>query len=95
MATIFLSSINCFARIKPILKLYEQDSSSKMIFKESWAPRARTYKNRTDKPEKMVRSRFLIKIQGIFIGNFILDNTDWDIINDHIHTNIIFRIRTE
>ena len=89
MATIFLGNINCFARLKPILKLYKKDTSSKMIFKESWTPRARAYKNRTDKPGKMIWSRFLIKILGIFIGNFILDNTD------HIHKNIILGTGTE
>ena len=88
--TIFLRSINCFARLKVILKLYEKASSSKMIFSKNWAPRTRTYENRTDKLKKMIWSQSLPKILGIHFGNSILNNNDWDKINDHIHKKIIF-----
>ena len=83
--TIFLGSVNCFARLKVILKLNEKASSSK-----NWAPRARTYENRTDKLRKMIWSQSLTKILGIHFGNSILNNNDWDKINDHIHKKIIF-----
>ena len=37
----------------------------------------------------MIWSQFLIKILGIHVGNSILNNSDWDKINDYIQKRII------
>ena len=95
--TIFFGNINCFAKPKPILKVYEKASSSKMIFSKSWASRTRTYDNRTDKLGKMIKeinherwSKSFTKILEIHVRNSTLNNNDHNKINDHIHTKIIF-----
>ena len=59
---IFLGDIAFFNRIQVILKLYEEDSSSKINFSKRQALSAVTYKNRTDKPGQMARSKLPIKM---------------------------------
>ena len=54
--TISLGDINCFARLKPILKLYEEASRSKMNISKSWASWPGTYEIRTDKLGMMMWS---------------------------------------
>lgn len=54
-----------------------------------------TYSNRINKLGKMIWSQFLIKILGIHVGNSILNNNDWDKINDYIQKRIIVGKETE
>ena len=81
----FLRWYQFFVRLKPILKLYEKASSSITIFPKSWAPWVRAYENRTDNLGKMIWSHSFTKILGMQFGNSIINNNDWDKINDHIH----------
>ena len=60
--TIFLRDIDCLPRIQAILNLYEKASSSKINLSKSQALWVGAYKNRFDKPGKMVWSNFSIKI---------------------------------
>ena len=43
----------------------------------------------------MIWSQSFIKILGIYVGNSILNNNDWDKINDYIQKRIIVGKETE
>ena len=86
--TIFLRDIECLTRIQAILNLYEKASSSKINLSKSQALWAGTYKNRYDKPRKMVWSNFSIKILGITFDNAVPDNSNWDKISANITKRI-------
>ena len=80
--TVFLlRDINCQNRIQPVLKSHEKASSSKTNFSKIQALWAGAYKNRIDKPGKMIWSQLYIKILGVHFDNSVLDNNNWDIIN--------------
>ena len=89
--TIFWRDINCLIRIQLILKLYEKAFSSKTNFSKIHALWASTYRFRIDKPGQMVWSQFSIKILGVHFVNFVLDNNNWDLINDKSTKKIIFK----
>ena len=82
--TIFLRDIDCLTRIQAILNLYEKASSSKINLSKSQALWAGSYKNRYDKPGKIVWSNFSIKILGITFDNAVPDNSNWDKISANI-----------
>ena len=87
--TIFLGNITCLNRIQVILKLYEEDFSSKINFSKSQALQAVTYKNRTDKPGQMARSKLPIKMLMVNFVNSSLNNSNWNKISDSLTKNSI------
>ena len=86
--TIFLRDIDCLPRIQAILELYEKASSSKINLSKSQALWVGAYKNRFDKPGKMVWSNFSIKILGITFENYTPDNSIWEKITENIMKRI-------
>ena len=93
--TIFLGDIDSLIRLQKILELYEVASSSKINLTKSQTLWSGSYKNRYNKPGKMILSNFSIKILGIISDNFISDNSNWDKIVDNIakKINIWNRVR--
>ena len=87
--TIFLRDIDCLPRIQAILNLYEKASSSKINLSKSQALWVGAYKNRFDKPGKMVWSNFSIKILGITFENYTPDNSIWEKITKNITKRIL------
>ena len=75
------------------MELYEKASSSKIKFSKSQALWAGEYKNRYNQPGNMEWSNHSIKILGINVGNFILDNSIWDKISENIVKNSISGVR--
>ena len=81
--TIFLlRDINCHNRIQPVSKLHEKASISKINFSKIQVLWAGVYKNWIDKPGQMIWSQLYIKIFRVYFVNSVLDNSNWDIIND-------------
>ena len=87
--TIFLRDIDCLPRIQAILNLYEKASSSKINLSKSQALWVGAYKNRFDKPGKMVWSNFSIKMLGITFENYTPDNSIWEKITKNITKRIL------
>ena len=81
-AIFLLGDINYHSRIQSVLKSHEKTSSSKTNFSKVQALLAGAYKNRIDKPGQMIWSQLYIKMLGVHFANSILDNNNWDIIND-------------
>ena len=67
-----------------ILNLYEQASSSNINFAKFQTLWAGTYKIRIDKAGQMVWSQFSIKTFGVYFLNSVLDNNNWDRINEKL-----------
>ena len=65
-----------------ILKLYENESTSKRNFSKSRALWTGTCKSRINQPEQMEWSQFSIKNLVINFGNSILNNYNWDKISE-------------
>ena len=64
-----------------ILKLYKDAFISKVKSQVLWAG---AYKSKIDQPGQMEWSQFSIKYLGVNFGNSILDNSNWDKINESI-----------
>ena len=81
--TIFLlRDINWHTRIQSVLKWHEIASSYKTNFSKIQALWAGAYKNRNDKRRQLIWSQLYIKILELHFVSSILDNKNWDIIND-------------
>ena len=81
--TIFLSrDINCHNRIQSILKSHEKASSSKTNLSYIQALWDEANKSKIDKPGQIIGSHLYSKILGVHFVNSILDNNNWDVINN-------------
>ena len=63
--------------------------AQRKTFQKSKALQAVTYKNRTDKPGQMTRSRLPIKNASVNFVNSSLDNSNWDKISESLTKNSI------
>ena len=72
---IFLRDITCINRIQVIMKVYENESTSKITLKNQvlWAG---AYKNRIDQPGQIEWSQFFIEILGVNFDNSFLHNSN-------------------
>ena len=81
---IYLRDITCINRIQVIMKLYENESTSKMNLTTKQVLWAGAYKNRIDQPGQIEWSQFFIEILGVNFDNSFLHNSNWGKISEGI-----------
>ena len=81
-AIFLLRDIKYHSRIQSVLKSHEKTSNSKTNLSKVQALLAGAYKRRIDKPGQLIWSQLYIKILGVHFVNSILDNNNWDVINN-------------